>query len=344
MNHIIEQGVPSPGLDTSPEARRRFLRTCGRLAAVAAVGGVASCGSDQSPLANYPTPAPSGTASPTPTPSPTIVKITDTDMLVLMQQLHYLQAEFYSRAVLAAPLSPALVGGSGASGDVTGARAVTFTDPVLADIVREIAAEKIDQVVKLRSVLGTATPARPAINLGVDDAGVFTQYGRNSKDVVAPALYDVYASQERFLLGAFILEDAVMVAWRGISAMMTDAVDVAAGLLATSAHHTAIIRAQLYIRGGATGSTLRQSSIRLSDLRDSYSPVDDDRGVAASSATDTATKATAADINPADGDGEIYGRLPNFTVNVFYMSSSAVTSGGFFPSGLNGNINTGATN
>ncbi|MBN2973289.1 ferritin-like domain-containing protein [Roseomonas aeriglobus] len=336
--------------DFQINARRRFLSA---ITGTAALGGAMLAGCSEgleSPLANEPTPTPTGTASPTPTATPSILALTDTDMLVLMTQLHYLQAEFYSRAVLGEALAPALVTGTGTAGTVSGPRQVTFTDSLLGEAMREIAAEKIDQVVRLRSVLGGATPARPALNLAVDATGTFTMYGINSMPAPTTAvpnptatITDVYANQEQFLLGAFILEDAVMVAWRSVSTLMTNAsnIDVAAGLLATSAFHTGIIRSQLFIRGAPSTSRLRENSILLSDLRDSYSPVDDDRGVAAGSSS---TTRNTADINPSDGEGEIYGRNPDLTINVFYMTRAAATSGGFFPSGLNGVLRQSTAN
>lgn len=320
-------------------SRRRFLGRIGGLAAAGGLAAVAACSeSDESPLANA-TPTPS--ASATPTPAPTIMSVTDTDMMVMMTQLHYLQAEFYSRAVLGAPLAASLVTGSGTQGEVTGPRAVTIADALLADYLREIATEKIDQVVRLRGALGSATPARPALNLSVDPAGSFGMYAANAgrlgvttTSTGTPALGDVYASQEQLLLGAFLLEDVVMNAWRGVATLMVNSanIDVAAGLLATSAFHSGLVRSQLFIRGGVAGSTLRDATVRLSDLRDSYGGgVDDDRGVSSGSGN-----SLAADIDPADGDGEIYGRLPSLTINTVYMTRQSGTSGGFFPAGLNG--------
>lgn len=331
-------GDPCPG-QARRNARRRFMTSMTSAAAAGAVTSLMGCGEgSESPLANYPLSTPSGTPSPTPTP--TILPVNDTDMMVLMIQLHYLQAEFYSRAVLGVPLATALVTGKGTLGTVTGPRPVTFTDAVLGEMMREIAVEKIDQVVRLRAILDSATPARPDLNLAVDANGTFTRYGIDAAPVTTPAtapiITDVYANQEQFLLGAFILEDAVMVAWRGIATLMTNAanIDIAAGMLAGSSHHVATIRAQLFIRGGASGSTLRQASIRLSDLRDSYSPVDDDRGVSAGLTASSGLN--VADVNPSDGEGEVYGRLPNLTINVFYMTRVVTTAGGFFPTGLNG--------
>ncbi|KQM67835.1 hypothetical protein ASE75_02815 [Sphingomonas sp. Leaf17] len=320
-------------------ARRAFLGRAGRFATVGAIVAIAACSEgDESPLANTPTPTPSGTPTPTPAASPSILPVSDVDLLTLMVQLQYLQAEFYARAVLGAPLASSLVTGAGAAGDVVGPRAVTIADPILADYLREIAVEKIDQLVRLRAVLGSAVPARPALNLSMEAGGSFARYATEATPVTVPAtapvLTDVYAGQDQLLLGAFVLEDAVVSAWRGIATLMTSAanIDVAAGMLATCAFHAGLIRSQLFLRGGATGSVLRTATVRLSDLRDSFTPtVDDDRGVSSGSGS-----SLAADINPSDGEGEIYGRLPNLTINTFYMTRSVATSGGFFPAGLNG--------
>ena len=337
----------APGGQAPNSDRRRFLRRAVVGAALGQVMILAGCGEgDQSPLAKTnPTPTPTATST------PTILPVTDTDMLVLMLQLHYLQAEFYSRAILGAPLPASLTSGSGIAGDVTGPRAVTIADPILADILREIAAEKIDQVVRLRAVLGSSAPARPAINLATGTDGVFGRYNAlasaptstvNSTATTA-VIGDVYANQEQFLLGAFLIEDAVMAGWRGVATLMVSAsnIDVAAGLLGTSAAHAGLIRSQLFARGGVSGSQLRQSTIRLSDIRDTFAPVDDDRGVAAGT---TGSSLATADINPADGDGEIYGRLPNLTINTFYMTQATATSGGFFPAGLNGVLKQSSAN
>lgn len=351
MNDMIaDASAPLPlsmsKRDTVPvEHRRRFARMAG-IAVLGSMVTLIGCGEgDESPLAKD-DPAPTGT----PTPTPTIQTVSDTDMMVLMLQLHYLQAEYYSRAVLGIPLPAALIAGTGTLGTVTGPRTVTFTDAILGDMMREIAIEKIDQVVRLRAVLGTATPARPTLNLAVDATGSFTAYGIDSRPAATTAapnppatITDVYANQEQFLLGAFLLEDPVMMAWRSVATLMTNAanIDVAAGLIGVSSGHAGLIRLQLFLRGGASGSTLRQASIRLSDLRDTYAPVDDDRGVAGGL---TGTPLNTADINPADGEGEVYGRLPNLTLNTVYMTRAAATSGGFFPAGVNGALRSSSAN
>lgn len=323
------------------KSRRQLINGLSALATMSMASALSSCGSDESPLA---TPTPSGT----PSPVASITPITDTDLFVLMQQLHYLQAEFYSRAIFGMPLAATLVTGAGTQGQVTGGATATIADTVLVDMLREIAAEKIDQVVRLRAVLGSSNPARPDINIAVDSTGVFTTAAQAARVVTAPALYNVYQNQDLFLLGAFLLEDPVLAAWRFVSTLMTSNanIDTAAGILATCAFHTGLIRSQLFARGaalsnqsGTSTSPLREASRKFSDLRDNLTPsTDDDRGVSTSS-----TYGADADVNPADGEGEIYGRLPQLTINIFYMTQTEASSGGFFPSGLNGLISKSVT-
>lgn len=319
--------------------RRAFLRHTSRASVASAVLAIGACGGEDSPLANTPAPTSSGSPSPTPTSTPTLTPVNDADMLAMMLQFHYLQAQFYAGAVLGTPMPTALLAGTGTQGSVTGPRPVIFTDPVLADLMREIAVEKIDQVIRLRAVLGPATPASPALNLGVDDAGAFTKYGRDSNVVptatggAARGTYDVYADQQQFLLGAFLLEDPVVTGWRGAAGLMTDnaSIDVAAGLMATSAFHSGVVRSQLFAQGIVAGSTLASTVTRLSQLRATYSPEGNDQGVGSGPGA-----VLTANITAADADGELFGRLPQFMLNVFYMTTAGATSGGFFPVGLNG--------
>lgn len=329
--------------DRDANARRRFLRNAGRMAVAGGVLALAACGNEDSPLVNTPTPTPTGSPTPTATSTatPAVLDVTDTDLLVFTLQLHYLQAEFYSRAMLGAPLPAALVSGPQAAGDVSGPRQVGFGDAILLDQLREIAIDKINQVARLRAALGSAVVARPALDLSVGDTGPFTVLARAAGEVAAPAILDVYATPDLFLLGAFVIEDTLVAAYKGSIAIYQSAQNIAlcSGLMATSAHHTAIIRSQLYLRGGATGSRLRAQTIRLSDQRDLYAPVDDDQGVSGGTA---ASPNTTANVTNADGEGITYGRLPQLTINTVYQTRSEVEAGGFFPAGLTGRIRRSA--
>jgi len=321
-----------------PQDRRRFLQAATLIGTLTAAS---SCGNEESPLANAPVPTASGTPTATPSTTPVLTDITDEDLVTLSLQIAYLQAEYYSQGVLGVPLATALTTGAGTAGAVTGARTVTIADPVLAEMLREIAFGKIDQVTRLRGLLGSAVTARPAIDIGTGATGAFTVFAQGATQIVAPATFDVYASQEMFLLGAFVIEETAVLAYKGHiqSIRSTTLLAAMGGLMAVSAHHAATIRTQLYVRGAASGSTLRASTIRLSDWRDLFAPTDDDQGVTAGSVT---SPGSVANIVPSESDGIVSGRQPQLTLNTVYLTRLASTGGGFFPAGVNGRLRTSA--
>lgn len=92
---------------------------------------------------------------------------------------------------------------TGASnGATSGGRQVTFTDPVVAQYAREIAADEVAHVAFLRNALGSVAVAQPAIDISA--AGPFTAAARAAGVVGPTGSFGPYASDENFLLGAFI--------------------------------------------------------------------------------------------------------------------------------------------
>ena len=309
-------------------ARRGFMKTAG--GAVAAAGGLAllsACNGNDSP---DPTP------TPTPAPTASAAQI-DLDVLNFALNLEYLEATFYSYAAFGAPLSAASTSGTGALGTVTGGRKVTFTDPVVQQYALEIAADEVAHVNFLRTALGSQAVALPALNIDGGANGAFTAAARAAGLVPATGTFDPYASDENFLLGAFIFEDVGVTAYKGASPLLVNKtyLEAAAGILAAEAYHAGLVRTVLYSKGLATPS-LRTSADAISDARDSLDGAsDDDQGI-------TGT-ATMSNIVPTDADGIAYSRSTSQVLNIVYLNNKAASSGGFFPSGLNGNIKTSVT-
>ena len=299
-------------------ARRGFMKTAG--GAVAAAGGLAllsACDGNDSP---DPTP------TPTPAPTASAAQI-DLDVLNFALNLEYLEATFYSYAAFGAPLSAASTSGTGALGTVTGGRKVTFTDPVVQQYALEIAADEVAHVNFLRTALGSQAVALPALNIDGGANGAFTAAARAAGLV----------PDENFLLGAFIFEDVGVTAYKGASPLLVNKtyLEAAAGILAAEAYHAGLVRTVLYSKGLATPS-LRTSADAISDARDSLDGAsDDDQGI-------TGT-ATMSNIVPTDADGIAYSRSTSQVLNIVYLNNKAASSGGFFPSGLNGNIKTSVT-
>jgi len=344
---------PSPSNAEDPRrlARRHFLRTTGQM--TVAAGGLAllsACGgSDDSG---------GGTTPPTPTPTSTDTSaIINADALNLALNFAYLQAQFSAFAttgagIVAVPDSntaagkntdgtpkkgafpgggAALLTGTGQQGTVTGGRAVSFANPIIAQYAREIAADDLAHLAFLRSALGASAVAMPSLNIDGGASGAFSTFARAAGYVASGATFDPYASDLNFLLAAFIFKDVAVTAYKGVATLLSSTLtlDAIAGLLTTQAYHAALIRTTLYTMGQGAAAG------QFSNARDTFDgSIDIDQGI-------TGT-ATTANIVPADAQGRVYTRTAGQVLNVAYQNSAAVTSGGFFPNGANGNIKTSA--
>lgn len=316
--------------------RRDFFKTAGTAAAaVAATSLLNGCYSDDYNSGYQPTPTPTAT----PTPTPTAVPLTDADILNFALNLEYLEAQFYSYAAFGTGLAGTMLTGTGTQGSVIGGRKVNFTDPVVSQYAQEIAADEVTHVKFLRAQLGAAAVAQPTVDVGgTDPNGAFSSAARAAGLVGAGVAFDPYASDENFLLGAFIFEDVGVTAYKGASPLLTSKVflEAAAGLLAAEAYHASLVRTVLYAKGVATPS-LRTSTDKISDARDSLDgPSDDDQGVS--------PIGNQSNIVPTDKDGLAYSRTAGQVLNIVYLNKLAVDRGGFFPAGVNGVIKTSAAN
>jgi len=218
--------------------RRRFLRTAS--AAGLAIGGsslLAACGSGNKNKAPTPTPTTSGTPTPTPTAT---VTYNDGDVLAFALNLEYLEAQFYLHAAFGSGLDASLTKGAKDTdkvGTVTGGKKVAFTDQVVAQYAREIAADERAHVTFLRTQLASAVIAQPDLNIDGGATGAFTAAARAAGLVGSSGTFDPYASDENFLLAAYLLEDIGPTAYKGALAYMSNAVliEAAAGIHAAEA-------------------------------------------------------------------------------------------------------------
>ena len=314
--------------------RRQFMRTAAT-ASIAAGGLAMLAGCSDNDTSVPPSATPTPTAS-----APTASQQQDIDVLNFALNLEYLEAQFYVRAVYGTGLPDAqTVAPNGtAPGTVTGGRQVQFQDAVVAQYAREIAADEASHVSFLRSVLGSAAVGQPALNIDGGTTGAFTAAARAAGIVSSTGTFDPYASDDNFLLGAFIFEDVGVTAYKGASPLITNKtyLEAAAGILAVEGYHAGLVRTSLYARGVAT-PTDRTYSDAISNARDSLDgSSDDDQGVTGD--------ATTSNIVPTDANGLAYSRSAGQVLNIVYLNRAAVIGGGFFPNGVNGNIRTSAAN
>ncbi len=302
------------------EDRREFFRA---FAGIAAAGGAAAALSSSA----FAQAAPS-----------------DADILNFALNLEYLEAQFYTFAVFGQGLPSDLLSGTGTRGEATGGRAVNFTDPLVRQYAVEIAQDERAHVRFLRTALGGSAVAQPAIDLSAGPNGPFSNAARAAGLIGAGQAFDPYASDEAFLLGAFIFEDVGVTAYKGASPLIAnpDTLEAAAGLLAVEAYHAALVRTTLFRKGIQTPSSGPIESTELiSNARDNLDgPTDLDQGI-----RPVATRfGEASNIFPSDADGIAFSRSPGQVLNIVYLNRMAVTAGGFFPNGVNGTLRTSGAN
>jgi len=297
----------------NPVDRRRFLRAAG--IGVAGAAGVTALGLGAGSAAAQDARAAGG-------PS-------DSAVLNFALNLEYLEAEYYLRGVFGQGLRDNQITGSGRPGRVTGGRKVKFETKLGQQYAEEIANDERAHVDFLRTALGGAKVSRPEINL----TDAFNAAATAAGLIKAGQSFDPFANENNFLLGAFVFEDVGVTAYKGAAPLITSKtfLEAAAGILAVEAYHAGLIRTLLLAKG------LAAPAGKISDARDSLDGPDDrDQGIV--------EKNGKANIVPTDGNSLAFSRSAADVLNIVYLTPKKATSGGFFPKGVNGTINTSDAN
>jgi hypothetical protein len=288
--------------------RRRVLKR----AAATAIGAAAVSAAGTAGLMASSTPAQAQTA-------------TDLAVLNFALNLEYLEAEYYLHAVTGSGLPASLTSGllnngsTGAGGTVTApkgtAALVPWTSTAVAYWAQQIANDELAHVTFLRSALGAAAVAEPAIDV------------QNSFNTLAQAAglgstFNPYASEVGFLVGAYIFEDVGVTAYAGSAASLSAfALPYAASILAVEAYHSGAIRARLSeIGGGAATDAISAVRSKLSNIPD----------------VGTLNPGNPFTIVNDDQNALAFRRTPQQVLSVVY--GGGVNEGGFFPKGVNGSV------
>ncbi len=246
--------------------------------------------------------------------------VTDVDILNFALNLEYLEAEFYLRATTGQGLPASATSGSGTQGTVTGGSQVNFKNPWLGQLAAEIANDEYNHVLFLRSALGSAKVAEPAIDLATS----FTVLAQAAGIIKAGQTFNPFANDNTFLLGAYIFEDVGVTAYSGAAPLIQSKqyLAAAAGILAVEAYHASEIRLQLLLAGKSDPTN------KIAKLRAALSGVHDDQGV---------YRHGAANIVPTDENSLAYARDTSQVLNIVY-GGGAASNYLFFPNKLNGTI------
>lgn len=304
-------------------ARRESRRDFFRVASVAGVAGALALNAGEGQL--FSTALAQATLS-------------DEDILNFALNLEYLEAQFYSYATTGQGLPANLLTGTGTQGGVTGGQQVPFSDPLVQTYAKEIARDEMNHVVFLRTALGSSAVAQPQIDIdGTNPNGSFSTAARAAGLVGPGVAFNPYANDINFLLGAFIFEDVGVTAYKGAAPLIThkEYLLSAAGILAAEAYHASLIRTVLYTKGQMLPIAI-SSANAISAARDALDgPIIDDAGFVLHG---------RPNLFPLNRNGLAYSRTAGQVLNVVFLNDEPVMSGGFFPMGVNGVINTSASN
>lgn len=296
--------------------------------------------------------------------------INDNDILNFALNLEYLEAQFYSLAVngVTIDLGPQKIptapnaGTLGAAGMITYKSpfaAVPFADAAIKAYAAETATEEGKHVLYLQKALGSLAVSMPAINL-VDSFNTLANAA-----TIGPA-FDPFASDANFLIGAYIFEDTGVSAYHGAAPLISDKKNIlpsAIGIHAVEAYHAGLVRFsinRLDIANGTSptliGYTQKISNLRYTVANPSGAPYSttDDIGIMNTMVALNGTSATYNATTFADaptgmtrttakpGYSIAAGRTTTQILAIVTAggtpNGSGVTTGGFFPNGLNGTI------
>ncbi|WZO98390.1 ferritin-like domain-containing protein [Isosphaeraceae bacterium EP7] len=258
----------------------------------------------------------------------------DPAVLNFALNLEYLEAEYYSLATTGLSIQERGVGvtgintGAGNPGTLTvkANPKVPFATPLIEQYANEIAQDELNHVVFLRSALGGAAVAKPAIDL-------LNSFNAAGMAIGLPDGFDPFASEVNFLLGAFVFEDVGVTAYKGAARLIAnkDFLEAAAGILAVEAYHAGEVRTVLArINADNPGAGIAGLVQKISDLRDGADgPADLDQGILDGNGQ--------INIVPTDANGIAFSRTTQQVLNIVYLNGNG-TPGGFYPLGLNGGI------
>jgi hypothetical protein len=250
-------------------------------------------------------------------PSPEEIK--DEDIFRFALNLEYLETEYYLRATTGKGIDTADLGSN--PGDVKGGRRVNFKNKSIREFGEELAENELAHVRFYRRTLGSQAVDRPAIDLETGFAAVAKAAGLPD--------FDPFANDMNFLIGGMLFEDVGVTGYAGAVPLLKkkEFVEAAAGILAVEAYHMGMARSQLY----EMGEKAQKAANAVSSARDKIDgPEDKDQGI---------ERNGKANFVPSNPDGIAFRRTPQEVLRIVYLTDkSGVSSGGFYPKGMNGSL------
>jgi hypothetical protein len=234
--------------------------------------------------------------------------------------LEYLETEYYLRGTTGEGLDTADVGAN--PGEVTGGSPVPFATEAFRQFAEELAANELAHVRYYRESLGDMAVDRPAIDLAAGFAAVGQAAGFGDN-------FNPFSDELNFFLGGMLFEDVGVTGYKGAVPLIQDETkqgDIA-GILAVEAYHMGMARSLLFL----AGQTAQQAANAITLARGTLNGMPEiEQGIAVEG---------QANFVPSDERGIAFTRTPEQVLQIVYLTpETGVTSGGFFPNGVNGDL------
>ncbi len=234
--------------------------------------------------------------------------------------LEYLETEYYLRGTTGEGIDAADFGAN--PGEVTGGSPVPFATEAFRQFAEELAANELAHVRYYRESLGDMAVDRPAIDLagGFAAVGQAAGFGDN---------FDPFSDELNFFLGGMLFEDVGVTGYKGAVPLIQDKTkqgDIA-GILAVEAYHMGMARSLLFL----AGPTAQQAANAVTAARGELNGMPEiEQGIAVEG---------RANFVPSDERGIAFTRTPEQVLQIVYLTpETGVSSGGFFPDGVNGDL------
>jgi hypothetical protein len=284
-------------------ARRNFIKNVG-LAGVGMAAGAIIDGCSSSSVSHAQGPTPN-------------------DILNFALNLEYLEGEFYSWATTGGPLSSTVLG---ANSMAENGSQVDFVTSEIQDVAGEIAFDEMLHVQFLRSALGAAAVAEPVIDLSALGA---------------------YTNEYTFLTIARAFEDVGVSAYAGAApGLVSNPVflGAAAQILAVEAYHAGNIRLNVILKENQLLAPNYAAAIPSAVDSMDIPPQDTPFPNAAPFGQPPNMAHYFTTIQSGASQGLAVIRNTSEVLAIVYGNAAIGTSsGGFFPNGVNGTINTVTT-
>jgi ferritin-like protein len=252
--------------------------------------------------------------------TPEAAELTDEAIMTFVLNLEYLEAEYYLRGTTGDGIGPDDVGAD--PGAVTGGSAVPFATEAYRQFAEELAANELAHVRYYRAALGDEAVDRPTIDLAAGFAAVGEAAGFGAD-------WDPFANELDFLLGGMLFEDVGVTGYKAATPLITDKAlqEDIAGVLAVEAYHMGMARSHLFL----AGATAQQAANAITAARGTLNGEPDiEQGIEVDG---------QANFVPSDERGIAFSRTPQQVLQIVYLTpDTGVSSGGFFPDGVNGDL------